>query len=287
MRQTHARVGFSLTEVMIALGILAVGLAMVGAAFPAALLENKKSVENTMGALICDNGAAVCLSTLSHGDLMDPTTGLSGTAAADLAIRRNVAATEPNYRRIAIAQQAYPVPLGYPSVGGVAPAIPDFTQTPPANVDASKLLQLGDGLWYLKSDWYANPDGQYYPATRYGWLVAGCRTSATANDYVLVIVAYRALRLNDRPGTEIKFSSGMKMGTIAIAAGVPAQRGSVIIPTSYNASTFMVSYVADDSGTVKPTSSYNGAALVVSAPIGGGNTSPVIGCKVVHASLRP
>ncbi len=56
-RKTKGR-GFSLTELMIALGILAIGLVMVGALFPAAMEANRRSMQNVLGSIICENGMA-------------------------------------------------------------------------------------------------------------------------------------------------------------------------------------------------------------------------------------
>jgi len=57
-RQTAPR-GFSLTELMISIGILAVGLVMAGALFPAAIKANSQSVSDVLGSIICENGLAI------------------------------------------------------------------------------------------------------------------------------------------------------------------------------------------------------------------------------------
>ena len=58
--------GFSLIELMIAIGILAIGAAMVASAFPVAMLENKESIEHTMGAVVAENALAICRNRLRH-----------------------------------------------------------------------------------------------------------------------------------------------------------------------------------------------------------------------------
>jgi len=48
-------VGFTLAEIMIALGILGIGMAMVAAVFPAAMRFNEASRNSTLGTIICEN----------------------------------------------------------------------------------------------------------------------------------------------------------------------------------------------------------------------------------------
>ena len=48
--------GFTLAEILIALGILAIGMSMVAAIFPAAMEFNRRSNNSTLGTIICENG---------------------------------------------------------------------------------------------------------------------------------------------------------------------------------------------------------------------------------------
>jgi len=48
--------GFTLAEILIALGILAIGMSMVAAIFPAAMEFNRRSTNSTLGTIICENG---------------------------------------------------------------------------------------------------------------------------------------------------------------------------------------------------------------------------------------
>jgi prepilin-type N-terminal cleavage/methylation domain-containing protein len=50
------RHGFTLAEILVALGILAIGMSMVAAIFPAAMEFNRTSTNSTLGSIICENG---------------------------------------------------------------------------------------------------------------------------------------------------------------------------------------------------------------------------------------
>ncbi len=51
--------GFTLVEVMVALGILAIALPMVAAGLVSGMLENQESVENTMSNLLAENAISL------------------------------------------------------------------------------------------------------------------------------------------------------------------------------------------------------------------------------------
>ncbi|MFW5839960.1 MAG: type II secretion system protein, partial [Planctomycetota bacterium] len=84
-RYTAGRGGFTLAEVMFAIILLGVCLAMVAGAFPAALEMNDQSFAMVLGGIITDNGLAVAKASLEHpvagagsGQLVDVTSRLGG-----------------------------------------------------------------------------------------------------------------------------------------------------------------------------------------------------------------
>jgi prepilin-type N-terminal cleavage/methylation domain-containing protein len=66
----HARnrSGFSLVEVMLALGIMAVGLTMAMAIFPVAVKENETSFDDVISSIMLENALAMAPNLLSLGD---------------------------------------------------------------------------------------------------------------------------------------------------------------------------------------------------------------------------
>lgn len=60
-------------ELMISLGILGVGLSFVATAFPTGMLENKRSVDNTLSTIIAENAVSVCRVKLSHSAIKGST----------------------------------------------------------------------------------------------------------------------------------------------------------------------------------------------------------------------
>ncbi len=70
-RSQHSR-AFTLAELMIAIGIMGIGLVMVMALFPAALKENASSVHDVMGSLICKNAIAIAKAQLHKDAIVSP-----------------------------------------------------------------------------------------------------------------------------------------------------------------------------------------------------------------------
>ena len=66
MKTINDKMGFTLMELMMSLGILVVGLAMIATAFPSAMMETKHSVADTTATMISENAAAICRVKISH-----------------------------------------------------------------------------------------------------------------------------------------------------------------------------------------------------------------------------
>ncbi len=74
-RRSTRRGGFTLSELMIALGIIAYGLTMSAGLFAAAMQYNNQSFRSVVGTIICENGASVAISALRH----DPGNPIGGS----------------------------------------------------------------------------------------------------------------------------------------------------------------------------------------------------------------
>ena len=74
--------GFSLAELLIAIAILGVGLAMAAALFPAGILATQNSANDILGTIICQNGQAVAKGLLLYSDVSERT-NLSFTSLND------------------------------------------------------------------------------------------------------------------------------------------------------------------------------------------------------------
>lgn len=73
--QRRNATAFSLIEVLLALGILAVGLTMAMAIFPVAVKENESSFNDVLGSLVTENALAICELALK-GNAAVPASGM-------------------------------------------------------------------------------------------------------------------------------------------------------------------------------------------------------------------
>ena len=158
------RRGFTLAELLIAIGILGVGLTMSAALFPAGLAANKNSADDLLGTLICQNGLALAKMTLRSGDLTVPGSFVDlssrfqpadlqypagGTSSMGfLVIGRKVQANKNDHQVMVIAYRKHP--------GGGSVTLRDVTGTaiPKGTVGqftfstGSQYVQVGSPLFF-------------------------------------------------------------------------------------------------------------------------------------------
>jgi len=66
-RRKRAAAAFTLTELMIALGILGIGLTMVAAALHAGIQTHDRTMDDLLRSMIADNALAIARARLTHG----------------------------------------------------------------------------------------------------------------------------------------------------------------------------------------------------------------------------
>jgi prepilin-type N-terminal cleavage/methylation domain-containing protein len=81
-RGRTGRRGFSLAELMIAIGIMGIGLTMAASLFPAAIREHSRSASNVLGMIMTENGLETARASLSY-PLKDSGGATVGTSVAD------------------------------------------------------------------------------------------------------------------------------------------------------------------------------------------------------------
>ncbi len=97
--------GFSLAELMIAIGILGIGMTMAATLFPAAIKLNEMSTKETIGTAITENGLAMAKALLKPSDFPDPAVEPDLMVLADSATltldpnRQHYPDGDPNSRR--------------------------------------------------------------------------------------------------------------------------------------------------------------------------------------------
>ena len=276
--------GYSLIELMIALGILGTAALLIATAFPAAMMMNKESVHYTMGTIIAENALAICRTRLTDSELTTRGVNHEFQDITDL---------------IPLAERAYPTPVGKP-----AEQVPVYTR-------------LVNSWWYKPGDWADLPagSGDFYPASRYGWLVAARRVlpgwtpgsplpSPLPNDYQFVILPYHKFNVADRPLAEITFSditidsngdidqdlSPLPSPDDEFDVGAPVIVRASLRPSGEIETAVEMAYISKPDGTILNPDGTASAIISVEALTVNytlGNESPVIGCYVVRTSLSP
>ncbi len=169
MQRQPGRAGFSLIELLISMGIMVVGLVMAGTLFPAAIKQTSRSVDDTIGTIICQNALAVAMAKLTHTDV-DTAIDAAAIAATVPVWPNFVNVTWPATPLITEAELAYPVPR-----------TPIATYSPPITGPAPD-----DPL----ADWWpAVPNSR--PTADHGAIVLARQVRPDENDYQLVVISYK------------------------------------------------------------------------------------------------
>jgi prepilin-type N-terminal cleavage/methylation domain-containing protein len=148
----RGRRGFSLAELVLALGILAIGLTMAAALFPAAIKLNELSTNDSVGTIVATNGLAIARSVLKSASFSGDPNDLSEASGVSpdlllcrpdpnapttrgvLILGRPIVPTDPNgpYQLVIVAYDKYtpgstvqpqPVTVSNPTTSGGAPAV--------------------------------------------------------------------------------------------------------------------------------------------------------------------
>lgn len=284
--------GYSLIELMIALGILGTATLLIATAFPAAMMMNKESVHHTMGTIIAENALAICRTRLTHSQLTNPAGFTLDHQFQDIT------------DLIPLAERAYPTPMGKPIE------------------DPAYAQQVGS-WWYKPEDWLEIPaaSGEFYPASRYGWLVLARRVlpgwtpgnlppSPLPNDYQFVILTYRKFNVTDRPRPDPSYPTGPAAVELVISVITTDTNGDILPPLPADGfdvdapvivragvkpsgeieTAVEIAYISEPAGTISnadgtPRRIISVEALTVNYTLG--NESPVIGCYVVRTGLSP
>lgn len=209
------RGGFSLVELMIAIGILGVGLTMVSTMLPSGILNNSESNQYAKITGMLDNAMPTIRMSVSHSEMQ---TYLTNARTKDAAITSVTIpeATYPTYpvyswpsaSPLPVADLFYGLPLAcfaYPNPAESLAALP--VPLPPVGTYFPLPFPVNANTRYYKaSDWGTFTDSQPTPVTdavpssRDGWMMAVCPAEAatpTANDYYFILFPYRKILPGD------------------------------------------------------------------------------------------
>jgi len=162
MRRPRRTGAFSLVELLIAISILGVGLAMVAAMFPTAIKQNEASFSETIGTIICKN----TLATIQAKLYVDKTSGDVTSGTNKLNVNTNLQDIGPwGADLLSEADLTYPVPR--------------------------QPRDEFDGDTGEPKDWDKDGNDDWRPAALRGAVVLARRMASGENDFQFVIIAYR------------------------------------------------------------------------------------------------
>jgi prepilin-type N-terminal cleavage/methylation domain-containing protein len=285
--------GYSLIELMIAIGIMGVGLVMAAALFPAGIRETELSRNDTLGTMIADNGVALLKAKLRH-----PVSGISSSLAP--ICTTNVAGNDQRLMHL--------VPM--PGSDGVqSPTVSSTDWVSGASYAVGDIVREVNSNDMRLSRYYrcvvAATSSTVPPSTisgtkffaqvsraaleqRSGMAVLG-RQIGSGNDYQFVITSYT---LAD-PGNKAVWVqvSGVSFGTrtATFPAGSALRRGTPVVLSDGSFATAVG--VADDVATLSGTLSGSGSVWVLVEQDSAGNNmsgvSPAMATVVIRTPLRP
>ncbi len=176
-RRGRCAPGFSLLEVMAAVGIWAGISSMALMPLLVALIDNKDSIEDTMSTLVSENAVAVVTAKLSHS------------------VIKNVVGTDFDPMKSAGVCWTYigPADMAYP------------TARAPSTTPQGNYIKIGN-LYYDPEEWI-DVKGVAHPKARYGWrmMIRNVRPGGwqegdpIPNDYEIVIIPFRKFLPDDIP----------------------------------------------------------------------------------------
>jgi prepilin-type N-terminal cleavage/methylation domain-containing protein len=131
-----ARRGFSLIEVLLAIFILGIGIISIGAIFPAGIVQQRQSFDDSMGPVVAENALALLRTKVSQSDFgfaedfagfaLSPLTldAYEGTyGLIDDSAPRTFG--DWGWRRPALVRQPWVTPqVNFPTLGGAVPPVP-------------------------------------------------------------------------------------------------------------------------------------------------------------------
>lgn len=181
-------------ELMMSLGILVVGLAMIATAFPSAMLETKLSVADTSATMISENATAICRVRLSHSaiklsvtaTLSDQTTLINPAHTGDLTYPVNtpdsrygwlLAAAQPNnnindYQLVIVPYRKF-LPTDRPGIEfGFVPVTVTDSGTKAAGADIGSPVILTTGASVGAFAFVVDADGTLSPTLADGAALA-------------------------------------------------------------------------------------------------------------------
>lgn len=139
----HGRGGYSLAELVLALGVLAIGMTMAAALFPTAIKLNEQSNRDSVGTLIAANGLAIAKAMLLGSQVTDPNLAIiaDGNHTSAIPLNLQYYTYDPNDPNTWPPTRGFLV-LGRPLNGTYQLVIVSYDMYSPGNTVTAKLVQI-------------------------------------------------------------------------------------------------------------------------------------------------